>query len=81
MKFEWDPKKAVSNLKKHKVSFDEAGTVFADLLADTFDDPDHSTDESRLVIIGHSNANRLLFVSFVDTGDDIIRIIKRPACY
>lgn len=54
MRFEWDGSKAASNLKTHRVSFDEAVTVFYDPLAATFDDPDHSDDESRLVMVGYS---------------------------
>lgn len=76
MIFEWDSKKASSNLKKHSVSFNEAATVFADPLSEAFDDPEHSDNENRLLIIGHSNTNRLLFVSFVDKGRDTIRIIS-----
>ena len=54
MRFEWDGTKAASNLKKHRVSFDEAVTVFYDPLAATFGDPDHSQDESRLITVGYS---------------------------
>ncbi len=63
MRFEWDESKAASNLKKHRVSFDEAVTVFYDPLAATFDDPDHSQAEGRLVTVGYSTRNRLLVVS------------------
>jgi hypothetical protein len=52
--FEWDAKKAADNLKKHRVAFEEALTVFADPLANIFDDPDHSESERRELIIGHS---------------------------
>ncbi len=52
MIFEWDPKKARSNLSKHKVSFHEASQVFGDPLSDTFDDPNHSENELRFIIIG-----------------------------
>jgi uncharacterized DUF497 family protein len=52
MRFEWDSDKAAANVKKHRVSFDEAVTVFYDPLAATFEDPDHSDDESRLVTVG-----------------------------
>lgn len=51
MRFEWDVSKAVANLAKHGVSFEEAATVFGDPLSDTFDDPDHSAEEHRFVII------------------------------
>ena len=64
--FEWDPKKAEENLKRHRVAFDEALTVFADPLARIFDDPDHSMDETREIIVGHSEKLRLLLVSFTE---------------
>ena len=64
--FEWDAKKASENLKKHAVGFEEALTVFADPLARIFDDPDHSEDERRELIIGHSANQRLLVVSFTE---------------
>ncbi|MBI4485231.1 MAG: BrnT family toxin [Acidobacteria bacterium] len=64
--FEWDAKKAKENLKKHGVAFEEALTVFADPLARIFDDPDHSENERRELIIGHSASQRLLVVSFTD---------------
>ena len=56
MKVEWNPNKAESNYEKHDVSFEEAATVFNDLLSVTFPDPDHSVGESRYVIIGVSRA-------------------------
>jgi uncharacterized DUF497 family protein len=64
VKFEWDPKKAASNLSKHGVSFKEALTVFADPLARIFDHEDHSTEEQREIIVGHSVSERLLLVCF-----------------
>jgi len=60
MQFEWDPKKARANLRKHGVSFDEAATVFLDDLSLTGDDPDHSVSEERYVTFGVSNAGRCL---------------------
>lgn len=60
MKFEWDENKAAINLLKHQVSFEEAKTVFDDLLYVDFYDPDHSDDEERYLIIGESNRGRLL---------------------
>jgi hypothetical protein len=68
MRFEWDGSKATSNLKKHRVSFDEAVTVFYDPLAATFGDPDHSQEESRLITVGYSARGRLLVVSHVERG-------------
>ena len=67
--FEWDAKKAEENLKTHGVAFEEALTVFADPLANIFDDPDHSGEERRELLIGHSAKRRLLIVSFTDRGD------------
>ena len=66
MRFEWDSDKAAENVKKHRVSFDEAVTVFYDPLAATFADPDHSDDESRLVTVGYSARDRLLVVCHVE---------------
>jgi uncharacterized DUF497 family protein len=75
MDFEWDPRKAEINLRKHGVSFTEAGTVFGDNLAITIPDPDHSDDEERFITIGWSNHRRLLIVSHTDRGNQI-RIIS-----
>jgi uncharacterized protein len=66
MEFEWNPDKAIINLKKHNISFQEATTVFDDSLSVTFPDPDHSTGESRYVIIGISGLGQLLVVSHTD---------------
>ena len=77
LQFEWDKNKAVSNLKKHKVSFEEACSVFRDPLAVIFDDEDHSTpEESREIIIGKSEKNRLLLISYTERVENIIRIIS-----
>jgi uncharacterized DUF497 family protein len=73
--FQWDPRKAASNLKRHGVSFQEAISVFSDPLARIFDDADHATDEQREIIIGHSARQRLLLVSFTER-EDVIRIIS-----
>ena len=75
MRFDWDQNKAASNLAKYKVSFEEAATVFGDPLSDTFDDPDHSVEEQRFLIIGHSEHGRLLFISHTDDGETV-RIIS-----
>ena len=64
--FEWDPAKAASNLKDHKVSFDEASTVFGDRLAMLMADPDHSEEEERYLLLGVSLQGRLLVVSFAE---------------
>ena len=63
MKFEWDTAKAASNIRKHGVSFDEAGSVFLDRLAVSGPDPDHSIEESRYITFGVSRLGRLLAVS------------------
>jgi uncharacterized DUF497 family protein len=68
MEFEWDPVKAVRNLRKHKVSFGEAVTVFGDFLSTTSPDPDHSTDEKRYITIGLSNQRRVLMVAHTERG-------------
>ena len=75
MEFEWDPQKAAKNLRKHKVTFNEAATVFDDPLSVTVTDPDHSAEEDRFIIVGQSYRRRLLIVSFAERGDRI-RIIS-----
>jgi uncharacterized protein len=79
MKFEWDRVKAEQNLKKHRVSFDEAVTVFYDPLAATFDDPVHSVGEHRFVTIGHSSHERLLVVVHVERGGHLRIVSARLA--
>ena len=63
MQYEWDPPKAVLNLRKHGVSFDEAATVFLDQLAVSSTDPDHSLGESRYITFGMSSLGKLFAVS------------------
>lgn len=75
MEFEWDPKKEAKNIRKHKVTFSEAATVFADMLSTTVPDPDHSEDEDRSIIIGLSQRSRLLMVAHTEHGERI-RIIS-----
>jgi len=75
MNFEWDPRKAEINLRKHGMSFAEAGSVFGDDLAITVPDPDHSKDENRYITIGWSNRRRLLMIAHTDCGERI-RIIS-----
>lgn len=70
-------KKAESNLKKHGVSFEEASTAFWDDHALVIDDPDHSADEDRFVLLGLSSSVRLVIVVHCFRGaDDVIRIIS-----
>lgn len=76
LKFEWDNQKALKNLKKHKISFEEASSVFYDLLAFIFDDEDHSIEEHREIIIGYSTKNRILLVCFTELIKDTIRIFS-----
>lgn len=75
--FEWDPEKAVANVEKHGVSFEEAVTVFQDPLAKVHADPDHSQAERREILIGHSALNRLLLVAFTDRQGKIRLISAR----
>lgn len=77
--FQWDKRKARQNLKSHKVSFEEASTVFGDTLSRTIDDPRHSEDEDRYVIVGQSVQGRLLVVVHTIRGDDIRIISARVA--
>jgi len=64
--FEWDPKKAASNLKDHGVSFDEATTVFGNALAMNMPDPDHSEGEQRFLVLGMSAKARLVVVAYAE---------------
>lgn len=75
IRFQWDPDKATRNDSKHGVPFLEAATVFHDPLAFIFDDEEHSVEEYREIIIGHSKRERLLVVAFTER-DDVIRIIS-----
>ena len=79
MLFEGPPKKARLNLRKHGVSFDEAATVFYDPLSATFDDPDHSENEERLITVGASSRGRLLVVGHTERGNAVRIINARPA--
>jgi uncharacterized protein len=75
MEFEWDESKATTHLKKHGISFNEAETVFDNALAVIFDDEVHSEGERREIIVGHSQNNRLLLISFTERPN-AIRIIS-----
>lgn len=77
IRFEWDPKKAQANLRKHGVSFDDARSVFSDEGALLIDDPDHSEDEARFVLLGLSQSLRILVVVHAYRSDGkVIRIIS-----
>ena len=78
MEFDWDPRKAASNLRRHNVSFGEAATVFSDPLSTTVPDPDHSYNEDRSITIGLSHRGRLLMVAHTERGDRL-RIISARA--
>jgi len=75
VKFEWDPGKARRNRRKHRVSFQEAATVFGDPLAVTYADPDHSLLERRFITVGMSSAGKVLIVAHADR-DENTRIIS-----
>lgn len=79
MVYEWDAGKAAANLKKHRVAFDEAATVFLDSLAMTYPDPDHSEGERRFITIGESARGRVILVAHLDRGDHIRIISARRA--
>jgi uncharacterized DUF497 family protein len=77
--FEWDRDKAAANLRKHRVSFDEAQTVFTDDFSITIPDPDHSDIEDRLIIIGMSSDHWLLVVIYAERDRKIRLISARKA--
>jgi uncharacterized protein len=78
--YEWDPRKATSNQRKHGIDFEEATTVFLDPLALTYSDPDHSQDETRFITVGLSSRGRLVMVAHLEVGEEQIRIFSaRPA--
>ena len=77
IQFEWDARKASANVKKHSISFDEARTVFFDENAKLIDDPDHSLDEDRFVLLGLSSTLKIVLVChcYREQGN-VIRIIS-----
>jgi uncharacterized DUF497 family protein len=77
MKFGWDENKNRSNFKKHGVWFEEAQTIWADVKAVEFFDPEHSSDEDRFIRIGHSTRSRLILVVFCERAEgSTIRVIS-----
>ena len=77
LKFEWDENKNEINQRKHGISFDEVTSVFRDAFAIVFDDPDHSENEERFLIIGTSDKRGICLVSHCYRGQDqVIRIIS-----
>ena len=79
MTYEWDPGNAEANRRKHGVSSEEAASIFRDVGALTFEDPDHSAEELREITIGLSTWGRVLFVSHCDRGERIRIISARKA--
>ena len=79
MIYEWNVDKANSNLHGHKVSFEEAASVFLDPMAVTYYDPDHSDEEDREITIGTSSNQRVVFVSHCERNDRIRIISARKA--
>jgi len=77
--FEWDDKKAKSNFIKHNISFEEASTAFGDDLSITIEDPLHSNNENRLVLIGKSISHNTLIVIHLEKTDSIRIISARKA--
>lgn len=75
--FDWDEKKAKQNLRKHRVSFDEARSAFFDIEARLIPDPDHSEDEDRFVLLGMGERLRILVVCHCYREEDsVIRVIS-----
>lgn len=79
LNFEWDEGKAKSNLKKHRVSFEEATTVFLDPFSMTIPDPGHSVEEQRYIDIGSSDKGQVLVVVYTERGANIRIISCRKA--
>ena len=79
LQFERDARKAKANEAKHGVSFEEAITVFADPLARIFEDAEHSENERREIIVGHSDRQNLILVSFIEAGEWVRLITARKA--
>ena len=77
--YQWDPRKAASNLRKHGVGFPEAATVFHDPLALTFPDSDHSIQEQRFLTFGSSARGRVLVVAHAEVGSEVRIISARRA--
>lgn len=77
--FEWDEEKARENFKKHKVSFEEAKTIFNDPFSTTIPDPQHSIGENHYIDIGFSSNNRTLIVVYTERGSNIRIISSRKA--
>ena len=79
LSFEWDEEKAKANLKKHRVGFDDATTVFNDPFSVTIHDPEHSADEQRYIEIGSSDKGHVLVVVYTERGSNIRIVSCRKA--
>lgn len=79
LNFEWDEDKAKANIKKHRVGFDEAATVFVDPFSITIHDPDHSVKEQRYIDIGCSDKGNVLVVVYIERGSSLRIISCRKA--
>jgi uncharacterized protein len=79
IEFEWDPEKAIANRAKHRITFEEAATAFADPLSLAIPDPDHSDDEERWILLGRSMLTRILVVVHVERGERVRIISARKA--
>lgn len=77
--FTWDTEKAQANTRKHRVSFQEAATIFGDPLSVSISDPLHSLDEQRFILLGASNTGRILVVVHTERGETIRIISARVA--
>lgn len=77
LRFEWEPRKASINVKKHGISFEEGKSVFYDENAKLISDPDHSEDEDRFILLGVSHSLRVILVCHCYRSEDnVVRIIS-----
>ena len=79
MQFEWDPQKAAANVKRRRISFDEAASVLEDPLSTTYPDEAHSEEETRFLTIGASRRGRVVVVAHTERNDTIRIISARRA--
>lgn len=77
MFFAWDTEKALLNVQKHGVTFEEVASVFSDREARIYGDPDHSDEESRFLLVGTSSRRRLLIIASVERGERVRLISAR----
>jgi hypothetical protein len=79
VQFEWDPQKAAANVKRHRITFDEAASVLGDPLSTTYPDEAHSDEETRFLTIGASHRGRVMVVAHTERNDTIRIISARRA--